>query len=817
MSDIRTKDFAQEHKNTTLFSSIDEDSFSMSIDPQSMNHIISRLTDLYSDPIVATVREIMSNAIDATIMIPEADRLPIDVVLPTELAPELIITDHALGLSLDEIKNIYTRYGSSTKRQDMTQIGAYGLGSKAPLSYTSSFKVDSVKDGMYTSILISAEQDSNKVKIIEHKEVDEHNSMSVSIPVKREDISKFHKAFNTYVAHPVKGVVINGLEDVAFKPSPFVHFGTLDYAGIPLELTIKTLSVKETVELIVNILSGTFTFELTGVLSGYAYPLTEEHYAGLKMGVELVPGIVDFSSSRDEITNNNRKSKLIQAVQEFIEDKTLGIRLLVDSLGELTDKDKYEAYRYLIQRDYRGVGANDLTDDVQEKLFKLSTGVSVQDTSVRLLGAVDKYNDTVLTIDSNFGNIASMNLQLSYYFNADKYNNDMLESMPALSRQDYVPLTAEEVKNTVSFPVGEVFKRVASPENHLKVVTGVDSLKNARKIMRERKYFFKNSADVLIMAVDDLSTVKKKLDPYYSPLYVDYYTIDDFTKAVNQQKREEGVKAKSPKSSEAVLRRFAVTSSKDLMRTMLNNVYFSTSDYPLNDEYPTLGVLGQFEIKTLFKYSEVIEECGGLNIIKFSTSDLRYSDKDYLDSLDYLEGYNSYLSEIKSSKLYTFLKNKLVSQDYPKVDDFTTPALRESKLTNALIVYNLVVDAIKSGKIKVPSSSALNKKTVQALIDCYVPAICDFLSPLSELVGEFAISDAESYLRCHRTFKAPEPSIYFKNSIDVFLRYLDLSKVYDIDDLKDTLRFDENVHKKILKDYMKQLLSAPENEVNDEN
>jgi len=34
----------------------------------------------------------------------------------------LVITDHGIGLSRDEIVNVYARYGASTKRGNNTQI-----------------------------------------------------------------------------------------------------------------------------------------------------------------------------------------------------------------------------------------------------------------------------------------------------------------------------------------------------------------------------------------------------------------------------------------------------------------------------------------------------------------------------------------------------------------------------------------------------------------------------------------------------------------------------------------------------------------------
>ena len=41
----------------------------------------------------------------------------------------------------EEVQEIYSRYGASTKTDDLDQIGAYGLGAKSPLAYGNEFTV----------------------------------------------------------------------------------------------------------------------------------------------------------------------------------------------------------------------------------------------------------------------------------------------------------------------------------------------------------------------------------------------------------------------------------------------------------------------------------------------------------------------------------------------------------------------------------------------------------------------------------------------------------------------------------------------------
>src|SRR6266498_3259199 len=87
----------------------------MTIDDDAIDHIMDLLTDLYSDPEMAVLREYSTNARDSHIEAGIADR-PIEVSLPTPLSQFLRIRDFGAGLNAEDIREIYSRYGKSTKR-----------------------------------------------------------------------------------------------------------------------------------------------------------------------------------------------------------------------------------------------------------------------------------------------------------------------------------------------------------------------------------------------------------------------------------------------------------------------------------------------------------------------------------------------------------------------------------------------------------------------------------------------------------------------------------------------------------------------------
>ncbi len=112
----------------------------MTVDQDAMAHIMSVLTKLYSDEYLAVIREYSTNARDAHIAADKADQ-PILVTLPTALNPTLVITDNGVGLSRDELVNVYSKYGASTKRQTNQQVGSFGLGCKSAFTVAGQFTV----------------------------------------------------------------------------------------------------------------------------------------------------------------------------------------------------------------------------------------------------------------------------------------------------------------------------------------------------------------------------------------------------------------------------------------------------------------------------------------------------------------------------------------------------------------------------------------------------------------------------------------------------------------------------------------------------
>lgn len=180
----------------------------MTLDADSMPEVLSLLTHLYKDPELACIREISTNARDSHL---EANNpAPIEILTPNALAPNFVVRDWGMGLSLDEIENIYSKYGASTKRQDDRLTGTLGMGCKSPLAYCGQFTMRAVKNGWLTTAQIGRVQSSSAaITILSHVETDEPNGVEITIP--RMDLGDFDRKVTNFFRYWRDGeVLING-------------------------------------------------------------------------------------------------------------------------------------------------------------------------------------------------------------------------------------------------------------------------------------------------------------------------------------------------------------------------------------------------------------------------------------------------------------------------------------------------------------------------------------------------------------------------------------------------------------------------------
>jgi len=165
--------------------------------------------NIYSNQILAVVREILCNAWDAHIEAGLTDK-PIQVTLtPTEFS----VRDFGAGIHPDQVGPLYGRYGSSTKIVDGRVTGGFGLGCKAPFAYTDHFQMISCHAGQKTIYAISkssAEHQGrpaiNPIAFVPTTE----SGVTVTVPIKTINQESFRDDIIRITANGEMLVELNG-------------------------------------------------------------------------------------------------------------------------------------------------------------------------------------------------------------------------------------------------------------------------------------------------------------------------------------------------------------------------------------------------------------------------------------------------------------------------------------------------------------------------------------------------------------------------------------------------------------------------------
>jgi len=215
---------------------------------------------LYTDPEMAIVRELSCNAYDAHVAAGN-QKTPFEIHLPNDLEPFLSIKDFGIGLSDEDIQGelvpvmvetdtgeiiqsvddygdplysrgggLYTTYFDSTKTNSNDFIGALGLGSKSPFSYSDAFEVISRHDGVKrTYAIFLNEEGIPTIAKMGEIDTDEHSGLEVKITINPSDFYKFRtKTASALKYFPVKPKV-SGVLNFEFDPLPTHKIETKDW------------------------------------------------------------------------------------------------------------------------------------------------------------------------------------------------------------------------------------------------------------------------------------------------------------------------------------------------------------------------------------------------------------------------------------------------------------------------------------------------------------------------------------------------------------------------------------------------------------
>ena len=245
---------------------------------------------LYANKIRAIIRELSCNAVDSHVAAGQAE-VPFEVHLPSTFEPWFSVRDFGTGLNHAQVTNIYTTYFESTKTDSNAFIGALGLGSKSPFSYTDNFTVTAVQAGVkniYSAFI--NEQGVPSVALMETINTDEANGVEVKFSVAdRWDFDKFQQEARTVFTYFSLKPVVTGVSN----------------------FSIAELGYKER-DIILGVHQTHDTRRSRAVMGNIAYPIEVPNSdtnlgelarllnCGLEMHFEI--GDLDFQASREGLS-----------------------------------------------------------------------------------------------------------------------------------------------------------------------------------------------------------------------------------------------------------------------------------------------------------------------------------------------------------------------------------------------------------------------------------------------------------------------------------------------------------------------------------
>src|SRR5687768_3983754 len=169
-----------------------QESTKMQIDEESHTYLMRMLSKFYSDGVGSLVRETCSNALDSHRECGVTDPIIVSFLPNKDSNYEFSVQDFGCGIDDQDVTNIISKYGKSTKRMSVTQLGAFGLGFKSPLAYTPAFYFIGRKGGTERKwMLYESDDESNKIDLLYEAPTTERNGVKVIVPVKYHDKNEF--------------------------------------------------------------------------------------------------------------------------------------------------------------------------------------------------------------------------------------------------------------------------------------------------------------------------------------------------------------------------------------------------------------------------------------------------------------------------------------------------------------------------------------------------------------------------------------------------------------------------------------------------
>lgn len=311
---------------------------------------------LYSNPIGSVIREITSNCFDSHVEAGIDEPVIISQEYHTEEGYSISFKDVGVGLSPERVEKIFMNYFSSTKRNDNSQIGGFGIGSKTPLAYADMFYITTIYEGLkYEYILHKGESKPTLESLLGYNEevytgtvynenlgvdeeielykkeaigepTEEHNGTIIKINIENNDRAKFTEELKFQLAY---------FDNVYFTGWPIPNNYDI-YEGdyFKFRSDIKQAAYSYDVHTNIHLCIGKVRYPID-----FSKVNISDDYKKLPVAVKFEIGELQVTPSRETLRYNAEGIKLIQERVQLAVDEVL--ELFKSQNPEIEDLQTY--------------------------------------------------------------------------------------------------------------------------------------------------------------------------------------------------------------------------------------------------------------------------------------------------------------------------------------------------------------------------------------------------------------------------------------------------------------------------------------------
>jgi hypothetical protein len=279
---------------------------------------------IYSDKIMAVVREYVCNAID------EHKKFGIDKAVEYGIKDgKFFVRDFANGLDEDGVRKIFGMYFRSTKSDTNESIGGFGVGSKAGHCYSDTFNVTSYHNGtktIYSAVLGGGENGVPVGTIYNlHSEPTTEQGIEIDVEIKETDGVQFADKCVRFHNQSSSNISLSLWGKFSYAPNEIVD--TFEKDGIEIKI-VKT-DDKSDKHIIQDYRNPYHTSGFAIKMGDVSYSNSREENIKAPLNnsdqsyrvlVECPIGSLDIPVSRENLDETKRNDRMVEKVEKVIGD-----------------------------------------------------------------------------------------------------------------------------------------------------------------------------------------------------------------------------------------------------------------------------------------------------------------------------------------------------------------------------------------------------------------------------------------------------------------------------------------------------------------